>query len=77
MAEPFKPVPLVAPDGSEWTASTPAELNNLLYGQGYKRKSDVAAPKEPKRATPSVQGPSSNASQGNSAPAEKPASKTD
>ena len=34
----FKPVALVSPDGRDYTATTPAELNDLVYGHGYKEK---------------------------------------
>lgn len=32
-------VVLVSPSGDETTASTPAAVNNLVYGSGYKVKS--------------------------------------
>lgn len=30
---------LIAPDGREYVTSDPVELNNLVYGQGYRIKS--------------------------------------
>lgn len=36
MANEFKPVPLVSPDGRDYTAQTPTEFNDLVYGHGYK-----------------------------------------
>ncbi|MBN9108566.1 MAG: hypothetical protein J0I34_07265 [Pseudonocardia sp.] len=30
---------LIAPDGREYVTSDPIELNNLVYGQGYRIKS--------------------------------------
>ncbi len=37
MIQPYEPVELTHPDGERtYTATTIAEYNNLVYGQGYK-----------------------------------------
>lgn len=36
----FKPVVVVHPDGREYTATTAAEFNNLVYGAGYTVKAE-------------------------------------
>lgn len=46
MADEFKPVVLVHPDGKrEHTATTAVEYNNLVYGAGYSPKK-TATPKK-------------------------------
>jgi hypothetical protein len=48
---------LVAPDGRQVTATSPAEYNDLLYGRGYRRADDVNQPAEPQRDTEADTGP--------------------
>ncbi len=38
-----KNVTLVAPNGQRTTVSTPAAVNNLVYGAGYRHLKDVQA----------------------------------
>ncbi len=43
MTEKFRPVKLTAPNGTEHTAHSAIELNNLVYGQGYKPQAEPDA----------------------------------
>jgi hypothetical protein len=42
----FKPVQLVDPDGNDYTATSPAEHINLVFGAGYREKKSSAAKKD-------------------------------
>lgn len=41
MAAEFKPVELIDPNGQTYTAESAIELNDLIYGRGYRLASEV------------------------------------
>jgi hypothetical protein len=38
VATDFEPVTLLDPSGNEYVAASPTEVNDLMYGHGYKPK---------------------------------------
>lgn len=55
---------LVSPDGEEYTARTPVEANDLIYGAGYtpagNRKPDTAARPTTSAPPPRTPGPATS-----------------
>jgi hypothetical protein len=47
----FQPIALVSPDGREWTATTPIEFSNLVYGRGYRIRSGAGDQPTPEPAS--------------------------
>jgi hypothetical protein len=48
-----EPVTLVSPRGGEVTVTNPVAVNNLVFGQGYRRKDEETVPEiEPTQAEP-------------------------
>lgn len=59
------PVQLIAPNGREWSALTNEEYTNLVFGHGYRVKSEEPAekPKKQQQQRPAAQPTTSTATE--------------